>query len=140
MDVIQTFRNSISDSIQKDLVQRTWLLIQNGIIHNDLHQGNVGMRREGRRMRGVIFDFGEAERIDPPRDCVVLRQLLVSQLYALITRTDCNTNNTIPLCGDHPIHDTIYLIRKHSPESLQELEDLIGISCQRPESRKRLRL
>ena len=140
MDVIQTFRNSISDAIQKDLVQRTWLLIQNGIIHNDLHQGNVGMRREGRRMRGVIFDFGEAERIDPPRDCVVLRQLLVSQLYALITKTDCNTNNSIPLCGDHPIHDTIYLIRKHSPESLQELEDLIGISCQRPSSRKRLRL
>lgn len=141
MDVIQTFRSSISDDIQKDIVQRTWLLIQHGIIHNDLHQGNIGMRREGRRMRGVIFDFGEAERIDPPKDCVVLRQLLVSQLYALITKTDCNTNNSIPLCGDHPIHDTIYLIRKHSPETLQELQALVGIRCQqRRSTRKRQRL
>ena len=141
MDVIQTFRSSIPDAIQKDIIQRTWMLIQNGIIHNDLHQGNIGMRKEGRRWRGVIFDFGEAERIDPPSDCVILRQLLVSQLYALITKTDCNTNNRISLCGDHPIHDAIYLIRKHSPETLQELKDLLGVSCQsRQSSRKRLRL
>ena len=141
MDLIQTFDSqSIPDDIQIDIIQRTWKLIQHGIIHNDLHQGNVGMRQERGRMRGVIFDFGEAERIDPPTNCVVLRQLLVSQLYALITKTDCNVNNTISLCGDQPIHDAIYLIRKHSPESLEELENLIGVRCQRTSKRKRQRL
>ena len=141
MDLIQTFHSqSIPDEIQIDIIQRTWTLIQNGIIHNDLHQGNVGMRQEKGRMRGVIFDFGEAERIDPPTNCVVLRQLLVSQLYALITDTDCNVNNTISLCGNQPIHNAIYQIRKHTPKLLQDLESLMGVRCQRTSKRKRQRL
>ena len=124
MEIIRPFNTA--DTTQMDIIQRCYILLQNGIIHNDLHQGNVGVRLENGEERGIIFDFGEAERIAPPTDKVVLRQLLVAQLYALLTDKGCNYNNTLSLCGDAPIHDAIYLIRAHTKKSLSELNKLLG--------------
>ena len=128
MEIIKTFKGAktILHKYQKDLMQRTWILLKNGIIHNDLHQGNVGIRKEGRTWRGVIFDFGEAELIPPPKTTTIIRQLMVAQLFSMLTSDGCNTNNTINLCGNQPIHNAIYDIKKHSEESLDELDELLG--------------
>ena len=128
MEVIETFekKRSMSKALQRDLIKRTYTLLKNGIVHNDLHQGNVGFRKEGRSVRGIIFDFGLAEIIPPPKNPIVLRQLLVSQLYSLVTNFDCNANNNIPLCGDQPIHNAIYYAKAHSEDSLRKLQELTG--------------
>jgi len=131
MEIIKTFKGAktILHKYQKDLMQRTWILLKNGIIHNDLHQGNVGIRKEGRTWRGVIFDFGEAELIPPPKNNTIIRQLMVAQLFSMLTSggtSGCNTNNTINLCGNQPIHNAIYDIKKHSEESLDDLDKLLG--------------
>jgi len=128
MEVIETFekKRSMSKALQRDLIKRTYTLLKHGIVHNDLHQGNVGFRKEGRTVRGIIFDFGLAEIIPAPKNPIVLRQLLVSQLYSLVTNIDCNANNNIPLCGDQPIHNAIYYAKAHSEDSLRELQKLTG--------------
>lgn len=128
MEIIKTFDKSktIASRHQKDLIQRTWILLQNGIIHNDLHQGNIGIRKEGRVWKGIIFDFGEAEVITPPTNNTIIRQLMVSQLFSMLTNTGCNSNNKIDLCGDQPIHNAIYDIKKHNKDSLDDLDKLLG--------------
>lgn len=131
MEIIKTFegKDKISFRYQKDLIQRTWILLQNGIIHNDLHQGNIGIRKEGRQWRGIIFDFGEAEVIAPPTNNTIIRQLLVAQLFSMLTSggtSGCNKNNTIDLCGNQPIHNAIYDIKRHDKDSLDDLDKLLG--------------
>ena len=128
MEIIKTFEGAdkIAHRYQKDLIQRTWILLQNGIIHNDLHQGNIGIRKEGRHLRGIIFDFGEAEVIAPPTNNTIIRQLMVSQLFSMLTNTGCNSNNSIDLCGDQPIHNAIYDIKRHDKDSLDDLDKLLG--------------
>ena len=120
---------ALSQQIQQDYVQRTWILVKNGIIHNDLHQGNVGVRKEGTKYRGVIFDFGFAERIPIVQNLVILRQLLVSQLYSLLTMENCNENNTYKfLCGKKkPIHIAIYNVKAHTLKDIKELEKVLGV-------------
>lgn len=131
MEIIKTFdgAKTILDRYQVDIMRRTWILLKNGIIHNDLHQGNVGIRKEGRKWRGVIFDFGEAEVIPPPKNNTVIRQLMVAQLFSMLTSggtNGCNRNNTIDLCGDQPIHNAIYDIKAHTEASLDSLDELLG--------------
>jgi len=125
MEKISTFKNrkKITSQQQIDIMQQTWILLENGIIHNDMHQGNIGLRTNG---SGIVFDFGEAEEIDPPTNKVILRQLFICQLYALITRVGCNKNNRISLCGNEPIHNAIYQVRAHKPDELEELNQLLG--------------
>lgn len=124
MEKISTFKNrkKITPLQQIDIMQQTWILLENGIIHNDMHQGNIGLLNR----RGIIFDFGEAEEIDPPTNKVILRQLFICQLYALITSDGCNENNRISLCGDAPIHNAIYQVRAHKPDGLEELNRILG--------------
>ena len=124
MEKISTFngKTKITDQQQIDIMQQTWILLENGIIHNDMHQGNIGLLNR----HGIIFDFGEAEEIDPPANKVILRQLFICQLYALITSDGCNLNNRISLCGDNPIHNAIYQVRAHKPYGLEELNRLLG--------------
>ena len=124
-------RNTITELHQQQLVSKTWRMVQLGIIHNDLHQGNVGILNE----KACIYDFGEAEFIDPERvallPSVVMRQLLVSQLYSLLTREGCNHNNNIDLCGDNmPIHDAIYFVKSHTNYDLTLLDNMINPSQQ----------
>jgi len=121
MEKISTFKREITRQQQKDIMRNTWILLENGIIHNDMHQGNIGLLNQ----RGIIFDFGEAEEIDPPTNKVILRQLFICQLYALITSKGCNSNNQILLCGEQPIHDAIYYVRAHKPEGLEQLNELL---------------
>jgi len=132
MEIIQPIwvgdgnRNTITELHQQQLVSKTWRMVQLGIIHNDLHQGNVGILNG----KACIYDFGEAEFIDPERvallPSVVMRQLLVSQLYSLLTREGCNHNNNIDLCGDMPIHDAIYFVKSHTAQDLSLLENMIN--------------
>ena len=133
MEIIQPIwvgdgnRNTITELHQQQLVSKTWRMVQLGIIHNDLHQGNVGILNG----KACIYDFGEAEFIDPERvallPLVVIRQLLVSQLYSLLTREGCNHNNNIDLCGDRmPIHDAIYYVKSHTAQDLSLLENMIN--------------
>ena len=122
MEKISTFKREIPRQHQIEIMQNTWILLENGIIHNDMHQGNIGLLNQ----RGIIFDFGEAEEIDPPTNKVILRQLFICQLYALITSNGCNSNNKIVLCGEQPIHDAIYYVRAHKPEGLEQLNELLG--------------
>ena len=122
MEKISTFKREITRQQQIDIMRNTWILLENGIIHNDMHQGNIGLLNQ----RGIIFDFGEAEEIDPPTNKVILRQLFICQLYALITSKGCNTSNQIELCGEQPIHDAIYYVRGHKPEGLEQLNELLG--------------
>ena len=130
MEIIQPIwvgdgnRNTITVPHQQQLVSKTWKMVQLGIIHNDLHQGNVGILNE----EACIYDFGEAEIIQGvPLPSVVMRQLLVSQLYSLLTREGCNHNNNIDLCGDRmPIHDAIYYVKSHTAQDLSLLENMIN--------------
>ena len=129
MEIIQPIwvgdgnRNTITVPHQQQLVSKTWKMVQLGIIHNDLHQGNVGILNE----EACIYDFGEAEIIQGvPLPSVVMRQLLVSQLYSLLTREGCNHNNNIDLCGDMPIHDAIYYVKSHTAQDLSLLENMIN--------------
>ena len=124
MEKIRTFKRKITRQQQIDIMKNTWILLENGIIHNDMHQGNIGLLINNKR--GIIFDFGEAEEIDPPTNKVILRQLFICQLYALITSDGCNENNKISLCGNEPIHDAIYQVRAHKPKGLEELNELLG--------------
>lgn len=132
MEIIQPIwvgddnRDTITPHHQQQLVSKTWRMVQLGIIHNDLHQGNVGILKGN----ACIYDFGEAEIINvqsvalPP---VVTRQLLVSQLYSLLTRAGCNHNNNIDLCGyNQPIHDAIYFVKSHTARDLSLLENMIN--------------
>jgi predicted Ser/Thr protein kinase len=118
-------RNTITELHQQQLVSKTWRMVQLGIIHNDLHQGNVGILNG----EACIYDFGEAEIINVqsvPLPPVVMRQLLVSQLYSLLTREGCNHNNNIDLCGDNmPIHDAIYFVKSHTNDDLTLLNNMI---------------
>lgn len=134
MEIIQPIwvgdgkKDTITPHHQQQLVSKTWRMIQLGIIHNDLHQGNVGILNGN----ACIYDFGEAEIINVqsvPLPPVVMRQLLVSQLYSLLTRAGCNHNNNIDLCGDSmPIHDAIYYVKSHTAQDLSLLENMINPS------------
>ena len=129
MEIIQPIwvgdgkKDTITVPHQQQLVSKTWKMVQLGIIHNDLHQGNVGILNG----EACIYDFGEAEIIQGvPLPSVVMRQLLVSQLYSLLTREGCNHNNNIDLCGDMPIHDAIYYVKSHTAQDLSLLENMIN--------------
>lgn len=131
MEIIQPIwvgdgkKDTITVPHQQQLVSKTWRMVQLGIIHNDLHQGNVGILNG----EACIYDFGEAEIINVqsvPLPPVVMRQLLVSQLYSLLTREGCNHNNNIDLCGDNmPIHDAIYFVKSHTNDDLTLLNNMI---------------
>jgi len=132
MEIIQPIwvgdgnRNTITVPHQQQLVSKTWKMVQIGIIHNDLHQGNVGILNG----EACIYDFGEAEFINVqgvPLPLVVMRQLLVSQLYSLLTREGCNHNNNIDLCGHMPIHDAIYYVKNHTAQDLSLLNNIINL-------------
>jgi predicted Ser/Thr protein kinase len=132
MEIIQPIwlgdndKDTITPHHQQQLVSKTWRMIKLGIIHNDLHQGNVGILNGN----ACIYDFGEAEFIDPERvallPLVVIRQLLVSQLYSLLTREGCNHNNNIDLCGDRPIHNAIYYVKSHTEDDIARLNNMIN--------------
>lgn len=124
MPLIETFveKNSMSHKHQKELVRKTWIMILNGIIHNDLHQGNVGIMDD----KAVIFDFGLAEEIPKPSNLTIMRQLLISQLFSLLTTVGCNENNKINLCGDQPIHNAIYYVKTHRNDDCEILSQMLG--------------
>lgn len=92
---------------QSDVIEIVLKSVANGLLHNDLHHGNMG-RIDG-RVR--LIDFGLTKQIDPPTDQTVYLQLVIAQLYALVD--PCNTNNVQNLCMDPgPIVDAIYFIRQ----------------------------
>ena len=129
MPVIKTFvdKDSMSDEYQEELVRKTWKMVLNGIIHNDLHQGNVGIMDD----KAVIFDFGLAEEIPKPSNLTIMRQLLISQLFSLLTTVGCNGNNKINLCGEQPIHNAIYNVKRHRTDDCVALTKMLGVSpCQ----------
>ena len=122
MPLITAFKDSMSHVHQKELVRATWIMILNGIIHNDLHQGNVGIMGD----KAVIFDFGLAEEIPKPSNLTIMRQLLISQLFSLLTTVGCNENNKINLCGNHPIHNAIYNVKTHRNDDCETLSQMLG--------------
>ena len=129
MPFIETFvdKDSMSPKHQRELVRETWIMILNGIIHNDLHQGNVGIMDD----KAVIFDFGLAEEIPKPSNLTIMRQLLISQLFSLLTTVGCNGNNKINLCGEQPIHNAIYNVKRHRTDDCVALTKMLGVSpCQ----------
>ena len=115
----------------KTFVRATWKMVLNGIIHNDLHQGNVGIMAN----EAVIFDFGFAEQIPDeqiPSNLTIMRQLLISQLFSLLTTVGCNRNNKINLCGDQPIHNVIYYVKSHGKNDCEILSEILKGSKYHP--------
>lgn len=45
-----------------------WKMLTTGVLHCDLHAGNVGVRRSGRAWEFVIYDFGSIRSIPPPSE------------------------------------------------------------------------
>jgi len=105
------------------LVKSLAKLVRAGILHNDLHVGNVGVVRSktGRVTNVVIYDFGLAREIKPPTDVVVFEQIVLAQLYAMAD--PCNINNSSKnICANTSyILDMIYAIRRNEGEELKLL-------------------
>ena len=102
-------------SFQRALVRQVVTMVDHGLLHNDLHVGNI-MRSRARTP--VIVDFDLAKTVRPPRG-VVLDQLVLAQLYAIID--PANTHNhlspkwlhhTTEALVNGPIVNTIYAIRQ----------------------------
>ena len=67
-------------------------LVKNGFLHNDLHQGNVMMTKEG---TPIIIDLGLVRMFAPPKDEDLCRCIAFAQAAALVD--NCNTNTKCPL-------------------------------------------
>lgn len=110
---------SLTVNEQQQLVALVCKSVAAGLLHNDLHQGNIG--RLGGRM--VMFDFGLTERIPVIQDDHVFLQVVMAQLYALIE--PCSKEN-VSWCHaeDHEntvVADTIYGIRAGKRSTIQQL-------------------
>lgn len=107
----------ISLEEQEQMVNLVLRSVAVGLLHNDLHQGNIGRSFSTGEM--VMFDFGFTEMFNAPeqlQDSVYL-QIVAAQLYALLD--PCNTNNSTKwLCDQRsPIVDAIYTIRNRMDRS-----------------------
>jgi len=111
MDSLQPYSEfKTTKKYERDLICKVWKMIQAGIIHNDLHQGNVGRLTSG---EAVIFDFGFAKLVDAHTTTLVQEQLVIAQLYSLLENHEhgCNTNNVKNLCNSAFV-DEIYNIKQ----------------------------
>ena len=110
---------------QKGFVEMVARLVAVGLIHNDLHYGNIG-KLPGKDGQIVLFDYGLAQLIDPPTHILVYAQIVMAQLYSLID--SCNNNNVKTFndyCGkNNPIVDTINGIRKNDEKTMAALEKI----------------
>lgn len=105
-------REVLDAADQQELVNLVAMSVAVGLLHDDLHQGNVG--RSAKTGAMVMYDFGFTKQIKPVQDGIVYLELVAGQLYALLD--PCNTNNTFKwMCDSNedesPIVDTIYYIR-----------------------------
>lgn len=98
-------------------------LVGVGIIHNDLHTGNIGRLMDGGM---TIIDFGFTIKIDPPKNKTIFSQLLMAQLYALID--PCNINNRVDCDKDSPIIDVIYYIRQNNQKYIDSLWNIAKLA------------
>jgi tRNA A-37 threonylcarbamoyl transferase component Bud32 len=110
-------RISVTD--QRALVVLVAKSVAAGLLHNDLHQGNVGWLRDAM----VMFDFGYTMQIEPIRDPVVYLQVVMAQLYSLIE--PCSKEN-VSWCHAEDnentiVADTIYGIRTNDLQTVSWL-------------------
>lgn len=101
---------------QTQLVNLVLRSVAVGLIHNDLHQGNIGFTANKEEM--LMFDFGFSERIQPVKDDVVYLQIVLAQLYALID--PCNENNMALNFCDDEIGKAVYAIRGHDTKVIKQ--------------------
>jgi len=101
----------ISIREQEQLVNLVLQSVAVGLLHNDLHQGNIGRSFSSGNM--VMFDFGFTTMFNAPDELEesVYLQIVAAQLYALLD--PCNTNNSTGwLCDPKsPVVNAIYTIR-----------------------------
>ena len=62
--------------IAQDIVKGLDFLHGHDILHNDLKSDNVLLKRQGRRLRAVIIDFGLASTVDHPTKLTTVPQAL----------------------------------------------------------------
>lgn len=104
-----------SVEFQRSVVTAIKALTKSGILHNDLHAGNVMANDAG---RAVLIDF-DLSSVIKPKDPAIEDQLVLAQLYALID--SCNSNTRMNICledepEDQPgtIASEIYAIRQRA--------------------------
>lgn len=121
MDRVRTLERDerISVTDQRALVVLVAKSVAAGLLHNDLHQGNIGWRRDAM----VMFDFGFTMQIKPIQDVAVYLQVVMAQLYGLIE--PCSKEN-VSWChaedGENTVvTDVIYGIRTNNPEIIRWL-------------------
>lgn len=90
-DDCQSAPYKIDEAHERALLQAIIAMVDLGIVHNDLHTGNIGFTDDG---RVLLFDFGYAREIAPPaspeREQIILAHLYqVLEHYAPGTR-DCS--------------------------------------------------
>jgi RIO-like serine/threonine protein kinase len=88
-------------AVEKQLVNVVAKMVSHGIIHNDLHPGNIGVLKNGKL---VIFDYGFSQRADV--EIKFPEQVLMAQLYTIIEQY------AKPIMFNSLIYDTIYKIRQ----------------------------
>lgn len=81
----------LSLSQEKQLVAIIAKSVAAGLLHNDLHQANIGWKYNDPDTM-VMFDFGYTVQINPIVDDMVYLQVVMAQLYALID--PCSSANT----------------------------------------------
>lgn len=101
---------------QRALVRQVRTMVHYGLLHNDLHVGNIMKTKSN---VPVIVDFDLMQIITPPRSLIVRKQLVMAQLYAIID--PANTHNHLGAKWLHhttdklvngPIVDAIYEVRR----------------------------
>jgi hypothetical protein len=113
MQVVKPFPKSPTRVQQRGFVKAALKAVRAGIIHNDLHAGNVGLGPKG---NVLLLDYGLTELHAPIQDPMLWRQVLIAQLYAFAD--PCNVNNPAfhctrgngGGCGGYVV-DAIYALR-----------------------------
>ncbi len=111
IEMLKEYPNEIQQQQVVELVAR---MVAVGLIHNDLHLGNIGKLPDGM----ILIDFGLTEKIEGAlMSDIVFLQVVLAQLYALID--PCNHNNPglssdSEQCGETSVFvNYIYAIRNH---------------------------